>query len=186
MFSDEEMERMNKEYIESGQREKNIFAELLTHIYKKNDTEQNISRNLENKLGEFYIHEKIYGVEGGTCWDGPGDDNNHEVMTSDKAIVNSIVRSVEYIINQYLTPLNLDTTKVEEWLDSNVKSLSKYSYIKDYWVAEYYGNSSTYGIYKIDFNNLIEHACSDKEKGFYKESLAEFRPPIKSKNNFMR
>lgn len=182
MFSEEEMERMDREYRESGQREKNIFKKFLTKIYEKNDKEQNSSKNLENKLGELYIHEKIYGIEGGSCWD-QGDDDTHEVVTSEKAIIKSIVSSVAYIIEE-LKDLNLDEQKVKEWMDSNVKSMSKYSYIKDYFVAEYYGNSSTYGIYKIDLNPLIAHACSDKEKLFYLEALKEFTPPIKYKNNW--
>lgn len=182
MFSEEEMERMDREYRESGQREKKIFQKFLTHIYQKNDKPENSSRNLENKLGELYIHEKIYGIEGGTCWD-QGDDSTHEVMTSEKAIIKSIVSSVAYIIEE-LKDLNLDEQKVKEWMDSNVNQISKYSYIKDYFVAEYYGNSSTYGIYKINLNTLIEHACSDREKQLYSESLKEFTPPIKYKNNW--
>ena len=183
MFSEEEMERMDKEYRESGQREKNIFQKFLTHIYQKNDIPQNTSRNLENKLGELYIHEKIYGVEGGTCWD-EGDDSTHEVITSENKIRKSIVSSVEWIIKKELKDLNLDEQKLKQWMDSNVNSISKHSYIKDYFVAEYYGNSSNYGIYKINLNTLIEQVCSDKEKQFYNEALKEFTPPIKYKNNW--
>jgi hypothetical protein len=183
MWGQEELDRMEKEYQESGQREKDIFDKFLTYVYKYNDEPRNTSRGIENKLGELYIHKEIYGTEGGTCWD---QNNTREFMVNEEKIVKTIVSSVEGIIEAELKDLNLDQSKVKEWMDSNVHSKSRFSYIKDYFVPEYYGNSTTYGIFKIDFNNLIEHACSDREKQLYKEAQAEFTPPIKYKNSWGR
>jgi hypothetical protein len=186
MFSQEELDRMEKEYHELGWKEKDIFNKFLIHIYQNNQERVYEYKNLENVVGELYIHKKIYGIEGGTCWDEPGEDNSHEVISGDKEVVNSLAYSVKSIIEQYLKPLNLDETKVKEWLDTNVRSLSKYSYVKEYFEAEYYGNSSTYGIYKIDLNSFIEHVCTDREKNFYKEVAENFVPPIKKKNSWGR
>lgn len=185
MFSEEEMERMNKEYEEGGYREREIFDKFLVKIYEHNEKEpRNTSKKLENTLGVMYIHEKYYAIEGGSCWDGVDEDNNYEVLTSDKSVVAGLLNEVNWIVNKHLIGLTVDEDKLTDWIEKNVKSKSKYSYITDYHVNEYYGNSSTYGIYKIDFNTLIEAVCSDKEKKIYQETVENFKPPVKHKNRY--
>lgn len=185
MFSEEDMEKMNKEYEEGGYREREIFNNLLTKIYEYNDSHpRNASKKLENTLGIMYIHEKYYAIEGGTCWDAVDEDNSYEVDIGDKSVASGLVSGVTYMLGQEFKELSVKDSIVNEWIEKNVRSKGKYSYITDYFQSEYYGNSSTYGIYKVDLNVLIEEVCSDKEKKIYKEVVEKFKPPVKNKHRF--
>lgn len=185
MFGQEDLDRMQKEYEESGDKERTVFEGMLTHIHEKNATEtMNQKKKLDSDPSLLYIHEKIYSIEGGSCWDGADEDTNYEVNRSEDQIAYSITGTVKSFIDKHFQLLDTDKNKVEEWMLKKVKSITKYSYITDYYVAEYYGNSDNYGIYKIDIQNLIETVCTDKEQKIFKEIKSKFVPPVKVKNRY--
>lgn len=183
MLSQEQLERLQKEYDESGDKERKVFTNFLTTLYNRNrDNSKNADKKLENTLGVVYIHEKMWGVEGGSCWDGAEEDNTHEVHISEDRVVRNIAVEVNWIIRDQLKDLELNPEKVNKWIADNVSCRGKYSYIADYFQPEYYGNSNTVGIYKVDLNNLVDNICTAKEQEIYQEVKSNFTPPPVKKN----
>lgn len=189
MFSEEfleqnrlECEEEERQFKASGGPQKETFKNLLNYLYEKNDNYDINKQKLENTLGVLYLKEKIYAIEGGSCWDGADEYNNYETSVSDKSIISSITCDYDNVITRRFENINLDPQKLEEWTNNNIKSMSKYSYIKDFHESEYYGNSSNYGIYKIDFNALINEVCNEDDKKYYEEIKANFIPEPKKQN----
>lgn len=191
MFSEEFLEQNRRECEEeerqfkaSGGPQKEAFKQLLNNIYQENDTYDIKYQKLDNLPGILYVKEKIYAIEGGTCWDQEDEDNSYEMIVSDKSIIYGIEGKFSWLVKNNLSELNLPSIRIEEWINNNIRTMSKHSYIKDFHKAEYYGNSSTYGIFEVDFDKFLKKVCSEKDYQYYEEVKKDFKPETKNKKGW--
>jgi hypothetical protein len=170
----EELAQFAEEKRTQGRRD--FFQNLLVNIDDTNQRLKNI--NADQYITTVLTRTEIASVSGGSCWD---EDNHYENTVSDKTIQNELHRKFLNTLTPLIKELDIPVIQLEDWLTEKLSIVTKYSYIKEFYEHEYYGNSTTYGIYGLKIEDVVEKFCDEETKEIYQKELQSFVDQPKEK-----
>lgn len=115
---------------------------------------------------------QISEVFGGSCW---SEDYHSEKDTPYKEIKPVLKTQFARILNPFFENLGLSTALLENYLDNFLNKTKRYDNVGQYTDYEYYGNSTTYGLYGLNLDNLISETCSEEVQRMYHKELNNFK-----------
>lgn len=127
-----------------------------------------------------YTMVKISEVSGGSCWS--------EDYHIDTDIPNKELREKLYIryanrINDFSNSLGIEQYELDEYLKKTLKQEDTSTYLNKYTNYEYYGNSTTYGLYVLNIQNMVKDLASEEINKIYNEYLKIFIEKAKNIKN---
>lgn len=168
----EELAQFAEEKRTQGRRD--FFSNLLYRIHAENRSKKNINMNIdvEQYATTVLRQTEIRSVSGGSCWN---EDDHYDNAVSDKKIQNELYKSFLYEFLLLIKDLNIPVMQLEDWLTEKVSKMGKYSAIREYEQQESYGNSTTYGIFGLKIEDVVEKFCDEETKEIYHNELKDFQ-----------
>lgn len=111
---------------------------------------------------------QISEISGGSCW---SEESHYETETSYKEIKPVLKNQFNRALNPFFESIGISTQVLDIYLDQFLDENKKYDKIGEHTDYEYYGNSTTYGVYGLNLDNLIGETCSEEVQRIYYKQL---------------
>jgi hypothetical protein len=157
-----------------------IFSDFLQKNYEGKQFFIEKKHVEANNHSQVVVEEETSRITGGSCWDEGDEDNTYYESISDHTIEHGIRFGFKCTLRELIKSLDLSVDDFDKWLDNN----RPFSRIGEYTRGEYYGNSTTYGLYALPLDTVVEKFCTTVQKEAYKKSLSDFVPVESKKNKY--
>ena len=118
---------------------------------------------------------QISEVFGGSCW---SEDYHSEKDTPYKEIKPVLKNQFTRTLNPFFDNIGLSTTLLDNYVDKFLNETKRYDNLGQYTDYEYYGNSTTYGLYGLNLDHLISETCSEEVQRIYHKELNKFKEKL--------